>query len=683
MGEGATMGEVESGGVAQVDGASDVPPIVRTMARVYADLAECARQTSDSVTRPHPLLVATSRDDLILVLAPASVWERGRELLKPFAHRLAESTAMIILLGSPTELDLQEAMNRGLASLVGREPSRDELSLAVARSFELLEAKRRADSRDKWLRRYRYELGELIDIARAMTTERDVDKLLGVILEKSRFVTGADAGSIYVVEAEESGQRSASTRPSEPPKALSPRGSRLRFKLSQNESVAYDSREFVMPLSNRSIAGSAALAKKAINIADAYALPPGTPYGFDRRFDEKIGYRTKSILTVPLVSQRDEVIGVIQLINKKKDPEKKLFSKEDIEQQVVSFDERSEELLGMVAAQAGVSLENTMLYEEIRLLFEGFVKASVEAIESRDPTTSGHSRRVADLTVELAKVVDSESHGAYKDARFTREDLRELEYASLLHDFGKIGVREKVLVKAKKLYDESFELIRARFDFVARSIEADILRRKLAAIERGVPKSELDALDLEHAERRAEIDAAWQTIELANEPTVLAAGDFAKIEQLAKETYFDLRGETRHLLEPGDAIALSVKRGSLTPQEYEEISSHVVHTFKFLSNIPWGKAFRRVPQIAGAHHERLNGTGYPNRLRAEEIPVQSKMMSIADIYDALTASDRPYKKAVPVERAVDILELAVKDQHVDPELVRIFREAKIWERIAR
>ncbi|HVH42614.1 MAG TPA: HD domain-containing phosphohydrolase, partial [Labilithrix sp.] len=262
-------------------------------------------------------------------------------------------------------------------------------------------------------------------------------------------------------------------------------------------------------------------------------------------------------------------------------------------------------------------------------------------------------------------------------------DLRELEYASLLHDFGKIGVREKVLVKAKKLYDESLELIRARFDFVARSIEADVLRRKLAAIERGAPKSDLDALDKEHTERRAELDAAWETIAHANEPTVLAAGDFAKIEQLAKETYFDLRGEMKFLLEPQDTVALSVKRGSLTPQEYDEITSHVVHTYKFLSNIPWGKAFRRVPQIAGAHHERLNGTGYPNRLRAEEIPVQSKMMSISDIYDALTASDRPYKKAVPVERAIDILEYGVKDQHLDPELVRIFREARIWERIAR
>ena len=279
----------------------------------------------------------------------------------------------------------------------------------------------------------------------------------------------------------------------------------------------------------------------------------------------------------------------------------------------------------------------------------------------------------------LAKVVDLESSGPYRDARFSREDLRELEYASLLHDFGKIGVREKVLVKAKKLYEEKLALIQSRFDFVARSIEADVLKKKLAALERGAPRSELEMLDRELTERRAALEASWQTILAANEPTVLAAGDFAKIEHIAKESFVDLRGESRALLEQEEALALSVKRGSLTPNEYEEITLHVVHTFKFLSQIPWGKAFRQVPQIAGAHHERLNGTGYPNRLHAEEIPVQSKMMSISDIFDALTASDRPYKKAIPVERAIDILEFGVKDQHLDPELVRIFREAKVWE----
>jgi hypothetical protein len=631
--------------------------------RVAHQLGADSRLTVDVITRPHPLLLVVRRGELAVVIAPAAVWDLGRDLLTPFAHRFASGAAALVLLGTPTERDLSQAMNLGLASLLADMPGADELFVAVQRSLEMQETKTRAERRGHWLKRYRYELGELINIARAMTTERSVDKLFSVILEKSRYVTGADAGSIYVVEGDDG-------------------DARLRFKLTQNDSISFDSREFTMPISNRSIAGSVVLSKKAIAIADVYELPAGSSFAFDRSFDERIGYRTRSMIVVPLISQRDEVIGVIQLINKKREPEKKLLGQADVDRQVIEFDERSEELLGMVAAQAGVSLENAMLYDEIRKLFEGFVKASVEAIESRDPTTSGHSRRVADLTVELARVVDRETTGAYKNALFSTEDLRELEYASLLHDFGKIGVRERVLTKAKKLYDESLAQIRERFDFVARSIEADVLSRKVHALEARAPRSVLDALDVELASRLHELDASFEAIVAANEPTVLAAGDFAKIEALAKETYVDRRGEVRRLLGDDEVIALSVTRGSLTPQEFDEIRSHVSHTFRFLSKIPWGKALRRVPSIAGAHHERLNGTGYPNRLRAEEIPVQSKIMSISDVYDALTASDRPYKKAVPLERALDILEYGVKDQHLDGELVRIFREARIWERTA-
>jgi HD-GYP domain-containing protein (c-di-GMP phosphodiesterase class II) len=652
-----------------------------TAARIHEVLQRDPRFTTDSVTRPHELLVLVwrtlvsgagrARERLCVVFAPSGVWDQARELLAPFADRFAEGRAMAVLVGHPEGASLADAANRGLATVVDADAGPDELYLAAHRAFELLEAKTRAESRGRWVRRYRYELGELINIARAMTTVRDVDKLLGVILEKSRFVTGADAGSVYIVEMPPAGTGAGAGAAGE--------RRTLRFKLTQNDSVSFDSREFTMPLSDRSIAGSAALQKAAKNIPDVYDLPAGSTFHFDPSFDRRTGYLTRSMLAVPLISQRDEVIGVIQLINKKRDPSARLKTKADFDAQVVPFDERSEELLGMVAAQAGVSLETAILYEDIRNLFEGFVKASVEAIESRDPTTSGHSRRVADLTVNLAKVVDRESSGPYANASFTLEDLRELEYASLLHDFGKIGVREKVLVKAKKLYDERLELVRLRLDYVLRSIEADVLGRKVLALENGASKEQLAALDVELGERRAGIEAAWASVLSANEPTVLSQGDFARIEEIARESYADPRGEVRPLLDDEEVTCLKVSRGSLTSQEFDEIRSHVSHTFRFLSRIPWGKSLQRVPVIAGAHHERLNGTGYPNRLKAEEIPVQSKMMSIADIYDALTASDRPYKKAVPVERAIDILDFSVKDGHLDPELVRIFKEARVWD----
>lgn len=610
----------------------------------------------------HPLVLRCVRGKSSVFLLPTSVWERVPAVSTPILRECAESRAVLVLLGRFEDAQTGAALGPVLASLLDEDPSAEQLNVAVARALDLVDARQRSELRARSVEQYKSEMGELVDIARAMTTERNVDRLLGVILQKSRMVTGADAGSVYVVETDDKGQN------------------RLRFKLTQNDSVQFDWREFTMPISTRSIAGAVAAGKQAINIEDVYDLPPTSPFGFDQSFDQRVGYTSRSVLTVPLISQRDEVIGVIQLINRKKSPELKVRSKEDVARSVIAFDARSEELVRMVAAQAAVSLENTLLYEEIKRLFDGFVRASVEAIESRDPTTSGHSRRVADLTTELALALGSETSGTYKEVHFSTDDIRELEYASLLHDFGKIGVREKVLVKAKKLYDERLDYLRGRFDYAEKAMEVDLLRRRIRAMERGTDPAELALIDKELDDRRGSLQGSFKAILAANEPTVLAAGDFARIEELAKETFFDARGEMVPLLDSGDVTALSVKRGSLTPQEYEEITSHVTHTFRFLSQIPWGKHLRRVPLIAGAHHERLNGTGYPNRLRAEEIPVQSKIMSIADIYDALTASDRPYKKAVPVERALDILEFSVKDGHVDGELVRIFRDGRIWER---
>lgn len=622
-------------------------------------------QSGDTLTRPHPLLLLVRRAGFSVLIAPAAVWDKGRDLLAPYLNQLASIEARLVLLGKPNDPDLSQALNLGLCALLSAEPEPQEVFVAIHQAFELMEVKSRSESRGKWLNRYRYELGELIEIARALTTEREIDKLLGLILEKARFICGADAGSMYVVEGDEP--------------ELARR--QLHFKLSQNDSVSFDSREFTMPISTRSMAGYVALEQKTLSIADVYEMPPGSPFGFDRSFDQKVGYRTRSMLVTPLITSKGEVIGVLQLINKKREPKQKLLSTEDFERGIIPFDERSEQLVATLAAQAGIALENAILYQEIRKIFEGFVAASVDAIEARDPTTSGHSRRVADLTVNLAMAVEKVDSGPYREVRWQLEDIREIEYASVLHDFGKIGVREHVLVKAKKLFPRDLQLIQQRFEFVIRSLEVDVLSRKMQAITRGASSDELAQLDGELAEKRAEVETAWRMIEQANEPSVLAAGDFKRIEELGRLSYSRLDGEMATLLSADEVKSLSVMRGSLTPEEFDEIRSHVSHTYRFLSQIPWGKTFSRVAVIAGSHHERLNGTGYPNRLRAEEIPLQSKMMSISDIFDALTASDRPYKRAVPVEKALDILGFEVKDNHVDGELVRIFTESRAWESV--
>jgi HD-GYP domain-containing protein (c-di-GMP phosphodiesterase class II) len=674
----------------------------RMMDDVAGTLESDAKSSGDRVTRPHPLVVEVARsfvasdgdpDERLSVVFASAGASAAPGAVDLHAHRFAGGSALRVRVGRPVrgegeashesrDRSSRPEADRALAAVIPDPPGRDDVRLARDRAFDLLEARARAESSARSLRRHRYELGELMQIARAMTTVRDVDQLLGVILEKCRFVTGADAGSIYIVLS------NASSTSNEADASLC-------FKLTQNDSVRFDSREFVVPISERSIAGSVALGKRPLNIPDVYAHvldpardPDGAPtFQFDPSFDRRTGYITRSILAMPLVSQKGEVIGVIQLINKKRDPSRPLASKKDVDEQVIAFDGRSEELLGMVAAQAGASLETAMLYEEIRKLFEGFVGASVEAIESRDPTTSGHSRRVADLTTALARVVDRERTGPYAGVSFSADDLRELEYASVLHDFGKIGVREKVLVKAKKLYPERLELVRARFDYVARSIEADVLVRRMRVLEGGPAGRSPDGpealaalatLDEQLASRLTALEAAWTSVCSANEPTVMTGGDFARIEGIARETFVDLRGQVRRLLDEEELGSLSVPRGSLTPGELDEIRSHVTHTFRFLSRIPWGKSLRRVPLIAAAHHERLDGRGYPGRLLADEIPVQSKMMSVADIYDALTASDRPYKKAMPVERALGVLDLNVKDGHLDAELVRLFIDARVW-----
>lgn len=616
-----------------------------------------------TVYSPHPNVTLVCKSTTSVVLVEQAFWTHERARLRIFMESLAESRTAFLLLGDEHDESLERLVAQGIFAVLGMQTPMQHVQLAVARALEFLLSRLDAHKRGEHVERYRVEQDELLEIARAMSTERNVDKLLGIILQKGRSVTAADAGSIYVVEPDPKG------------------GQRLHFKFTQNDSVQFDSREFTMPVSNRSIAGSVVLSKRPLNIADVYEIEPGSTLSFDRTFDDRVGYRTRSMLTVPLISQRDEVIGVLQLINCKANPLAKIRSENDVQSHVVPFDTRCEEIMRLVATQAGISLENALLYNEIQQLFEGFVRASVEAIEARDPTTSGHSRRVADLTVELARVVTDLKSGPLRDLEYSREELREIEYASLLHDFGKIGVRERVLVKAKKLYDERLEVLRARFDDMERAAELNMLRRKLHAVERGATTRDLEEFDAEFQARKSYLESTFRTILNSNEPTIVDAGEFERIQQIAAETYTDLRGNTKTLLDEDDVIALSIKRGTLTANEYAEISSHVTHTYKFLSQIPWGKRLSRVPAIAGAHHERLNGTGYPNRLRSEEIPTQAKMMSISDIFDALTASDRPYKKALSTERALEILDYNVKDGHLDGNLVQVFREAQIWSRI--
>jgi len=513
------------------------------------------------------------------------------------------------------------------------------------------------------------ELSELNAIGIRLSAERDPAALLDTILATARQITGSDAGSLYLIEENEAeGAR------------------KLRFALAQNDSIDVPFKTVTLPLTSESVAGYVALTGQVVNLEDAYDLPPGSPFRINRSFDEKFDYRTKSMLVVPMKTPQGEIIGALQLINSKPDFARGIRGRAGIEQYVVPFDARHEKLAGSLASQAAVALHNNRLYENIRQLFEGFVKASVTAIESRDPTTSGHSFRVADLTVGLAETVDRVDTGIYAPLRFTPDEIMELRYASLLHDFGKVGVREQVLVKAKKLYPGDLERIRQRVELIKRSVELRYARRKIEHLLNkgaGGYDGELAGFDAELAAYLTELDDSLGRVVMANEPAVLPHDVAEEIERLARRSFEDHLGNRQTVVTPEEAGILAIPRGSLTRDEYKEIQSHVVHTFQFLSQIPWTKEFRRIPEIARSHHEKLNGSGYPYGMRSNEIPVQSKMMTISDIYDALTAADRPYKKAIPIEKALDILNEERRAELVDGDLLDLFIDAKVYQRAHR
>ncbi len=526
------------------------------------------------------------------------------------------------------------------------------------------------------------EIHELNQIGAALSAEHDTGKLLEMILTKCREITQSDAGSLYLVETEKPAVESSGNG-AEPAKQPVEARRVLRFKLAQNDSISLPFRESTMEISQKSIAGYVALTGNPVNLEDAYHLPDDVPFKINRKFDEDSGYRTKSILAVPMRNQKGETVGVVQLINAKRKFETKLDSISKVLEQVVPYNTRQLEMIESLASQAAVAFENSELYAAIQRLFEGFVRASVIAIEARDPTTSGHSFRVANLTVGLAEAADRVDSGPYASLHFSRNEMKEIRYASLLHDFGKVGVREEVLVKAKKLYPANIDVIRQRFDFVKRTVQSKVLRSQLDyLLEKGREEylKQLPQFEKELADQIAEMDKYFKIVLQADEPTVLPEGSFETLHDIAKNTFENFLGAPQPLLTQDEVRLLSIRKGSLDESERKQIESHVVHSFNFLAQIPWTKEIRNIPDIARGHHEKLNGTGYPYKLSAPEIPVQTRMMTISDIFDALAASDRPYKRAVSTERALDILGYAVKDGELDGSLYQLFLEAKVFEK---
>lgn len=630
----------------------DISPIA---AALEADRVEChvIHQAAD--------LKLGSEATVLLLDADA----RDMLRLSVLSH-FVQSGGAIVALGAPGEVDVPEDLSDAiLDAWLPHRPGSRALLLALRGAYRSAAARREAlEARQEAAIRTR-EITELTQIGAALATERDYHKLLTLILSQARRVTHADAGSLYLVEEHEDGSR------------------HLHFKLAQNHSRSDLSfSEFTMPIDRSSIAGYVADCGAPVSIEDAYALTDDAPYSINRSFDEKHGYRTRSVLAIPMQNHRDKVIGVLQLINCKDHFDTVLESPEDFATRVRPFDHRAISLVQPFAGQAAISLENSQLYESIERLFEGFVTAAVTAIEQRDPTTSGHSLRVATMTVDLAQTVDHLVDGPYADIRFSRDQIKELRYAGLLHDFGKVGVREEVLVKAKKLYPQELDMIRWRHAFIRQHATATMNQQRVDYLESQGRQGYDEFMARLEREQQSHIDTLDRLMDLiheANEPTVVQQGTFDELLRLAPEPYIDLDGGQRPLLNANELRCLTIRKGSLDDAERREIESHVEHTYRFLRQIPWTSDLRGIPAIAYGHHEKLNGGGYPRSIGGDEIPVQTRMMTIADIFDALTAADRPYKRAVSTERALDIMQREVDGQMLDSDLFRIFIEAKVYQ----
>lgn len=522
---------------------------------------------------------------------------------------------------------------------------------------------------------------ELLAIGTALSGTQNLDELLALILLKCREITCSDAGSVYLLD------HSANV-----PKLI--------FKVTQNASLPQTSfSEFAVPLSPRSLAGYVALTGGILNISDAYNLSEDVPYTLDRSFDQEFTYRTRSVLVLPMQSREGDVMGVLQLLNRRINAHVRLTVDNTLEN-TQPYSEWEESVVRSLASQAAISIERNFLQESIENLFEGFVRASVQVIESRDPCTFGHSERVAELTVCLGREVNTLRNGHFGSLYFDDRQIQEMRYAALLHDFGKVGVPERVLNKQKKLHPEQLLNIQFRFALARKEIELERAHLKLERVLHHFqpPLGEVhprdgcllcggrDPLDEQLSQQLENLHNYWTLILSMNEPQVLAQemeeGEENPVRILSKLTqqyYRDEQGEEHPLLSTEELAQLLVPRGNLTRNEREIIESHVSYTYQFLKNIPWTRQLQNVPRIAYAHHEKLDGTGYPLAIKEDSIPIQSQILTVADIYDALTASDRPYKNRVPVPKALQILEEEVYRGKINGELVALFKAREVYK----
>jgi len=511
-------------------------------------------------------------------------------------------------------------------------------------------------------------LEQLNEIGASLSKERDIDRLLENILVAAKTITHADGGTLYRVTEDKQ---------------------RLRFEILRTDSLGIAMGGTTgttinfpdLPLhdaadrpNNAMVAAFAAINDRTVNIADAY-----TEAGFDfsgtRKFDERTGYRSKSFLTVPMKNHENEIIGVLQLINALRPGTG----------EVVQFAPADQRLVESLASQAAIALTNRQLISQLEILFESFISLINLAIDEKSPYTGGHCQRVPALTMMIAEAVNATAAGPLADFHMTDKDRYELKIAGLLHDCGKVTTPVHVVDKATKLQTlfDRIKLIDTRFEVLKRDAEIEALKRKLALREMQDAKAEA-GIDATCADRLGRIDDDRQFLRRAN-----VGGEAMKPEDQQRvadigtgHRWRDVDGNDSAFLAPDEIENLSIRAGTLTAVEREVINHHIVATIKMLEQLPWPGHLKNVPEYAGGHHERMDGKGYPRGLTREQMSVQARIMGIADIFEALTARDRPYKPGMKLSQAMSILANFARTGHIDPDLFEVFVRQGVYRQYA-
>jgi HD-GYP domain-containing protein (c-di-GMP phosphodiesterase class II) len=510
-------------------------------------------------------------------------------------------------------------------------------------------------------------LEQLNAIGASLSAERDINRLLESILTAAKTITRADGGTLYRVTDD----------------------NMLRFEIVRTTSLQYylgGTTGTPVPFypihlmgkdgkpNHAMVAAHAALTGKTVNIPDAY-----TAEGFDlsgtRNFDKKTGYRSKSFLTVPMKNHEHEIIGVLQLINAQ-DPKTG---------DIVAFSASDQRLAESLASQAAIALTNRMLIIQLEELFESFINLMNTAIDEKSPYTGGHCQRVPQLTMMLAEAVNEMADGPLATFTMNDKDRYELKIAGLLHDCGKVTTPVHVVDKATKLetiYDR-IHLLDTRFEVLKREAEIQLLKEKALLVAHGALRAEHDAADARHRERirRYDDDRAFlRACNIGGE--AMRESDIERVKAIARYRWTDTSGHEANFLSEDELKNLTIRAGTLTGDERQVINHHIVATIKMLEALPWPRHLKNVPEYAGGHHERMDGKGYPKGLTREQMSVQARVMGIADIFEALTAKDRPYKKGKTLSESLAILGRMRMNGHVDPDLFDVFVRRKVYRKYA-